>query len=195
MKERLSLSKVDLKRISAELPWSTNVRWRLALAINFFPLKLRIEVTLSVEKKTLLHSCTARRKPCLLYHAKSVKPHRREDHRTPVPTHHSAPHRCEDHEAHTVVNPPALIVARRPYHRREPFCTDLRTTHDFATHRHLRPPALSVSCALTIVVSALTSSRRCCVKEETNFFLQPSMFKESRKLLLLSLDKKSTGCC
>ncbi|KAL4373660.1 hypothetical protein AHAS_Ahas05G0104000 [Arachis hypogaea] len=91
--------------------------------------RLRIEVTLSVEKKTLLLSCTARRKPCLLHRAKSVKPHRHKDHRTPVPTHHSAPHRREDREAHTVVNPPALIVVRRPYHRREPSCTDLRTTH------------------------------------------------------------------
>ncbi|RYR01135.1 hypothetical protein Ahy_B06g079978 [Arachis hypogaea] len=46
-------------------------------------------------------SPNTRRKPF----QKTLPPAPREDHRTPVPTHHSAPHR---REAHTVVNPPAL---------------------------------------------------------------------------------------
>ncbi|QHN82401.1 Serine/threonine-protein kinase [Arachis hypogaea] len=49
------------------------------------------------------------------HRAKLVKPHHREDHRTPVPTHHSAPHRREDREAHIVVSVQPFILKSQLY--------------------------------------------------------------------------------
>ncbi|XP_020963529.1 uncharacterized protein LOC110265097 [Arachis ipaensis] len=134
------------------------------------------EVTLS--EKTLQVQNT--KKTLKRHRTKLVKPHRREDHRTPVPTHHSAPHRREDREADIVVNPPTLIVARRPYHRRS-LCF---SSSSLCLHRRLETTFRLVSVQPFILKSQLYSS----VKDRTQVDRELGSLRRDKVLRIFKLN-------